>query len=1015
MKKKNGFTLIEILAVVVVLAIVTLISVPIIINISSSVRKSALETSVKGLIESANIYFVQHENDIKDPIEFVITNGKQEGTKKLDYNGRVENAYLMLFNDNKKAVCADDGKYAASKGINDKKITVVEGNCMGYDEAYKGYIVGDGNGFTSLNIKAITDESQLGTGKQNYIRVVTETHITGFYVSATPPVTPSQGMVWVVQANNSPYYLESDDVRIGVSYVMQYENNKWILKYAYVYNQDEWKLLYYVDITDGNLNLDNSNLGDIQVVNNYEYIGEYQEFTAVFSGYYNIQTWGAQGGVIWSGGKGAYTSGDIYLNAGDTIYIYVGGKGNGATGGWNGGGSGGSNSSTDRRLGYGGGGATDIRLEKTSVLTAWNDFDSLKSRIMVAAGGGGDAQRYYTAQSGYYSNGYGGAGGGLIGYNGIVGTSAGSWQVPGNAGIGATQSMPGYVLSSTASVASFGYGKNTIDTGAGGGGGYYGGGSSHIGGVGGAGGSSYISGHNGCNSISKSSTTDAILHNGSAYHYSDYYFINTKMIDGAGYEWTSEKSLDVLQMPTHDSSSIMIGNSGNGYATISLKNVQYQSNSKIEENKLSNQKIWNYSYSGTTINVGRYQEFTVPADGEYDIELWGAQGGVIWSGGKGAYTKGTIYLKKGTKIYLYVGGNTISATPGWNGGGEGGSNSGEDRRLGYGGGGATDIRLEKTSVLTAWNDFDSLKSRIMVAAGGGGDAQRYYTAQSGYYSNGYGGAGGGLIGYNGTVGTSAGSWQVPGNIGIGSTQSMGGYPLSSHVATSMSGFGYSKSTIDTGAGGGGGYYGGGSSHLGGAGGAGGSSYISGHNGCNSIYGSSTESSLLHSGSAYHYSGYYFIDTLMIDGSGYSWSTYKTNSINMPTHSGGGTMVGNTGTGYAKITQKQIKSENSIKKNEKEWHYSYAGKTLSIGSYQEFIAPSDGEYSIEAWGAQGGVIWSGGKGAYTKGTIYLKKDEKLYIYVGGNSIGQSGGWNGGASGGSNSSTDNRLGYGGGGGI
>ena len=40
------------------------------------------------------------------------------------------------------------------------------------------------------------------------------------------------------------------------------------------------------------------------------------------SGWYKIELWGAQGGGI-KGGLGAYTSGIIELNAGDTLYFYV--------------------------------------------------------------------------------------------------------------------------------------------------------------------------------------------------------------------------------------------------------------------------------------------------------------------------------------------------------------------------------------------------------------------------------------------------------------------------------------------------------------------------------------------------------------------------------------------------------------------------------------------------------------------------------------------------------------------
>ena len=51
-----------------------------------------------------------------------------------------------------------------------------------------------------------------------------------------------------------------------------------------------------------------------------------------------------------------------------------------------------------------------------------------------------------------------------------------------------------------------------------------------------------------------------------------------------------------------------------------------------------------------------------PFDGIYRLEVWGAQGGPTYyngrnvQGGKGGYSAGTIHLKKGTLLYIHVGG-----------------------------------------------------------------------------------------------------------------------------------------------------------------------------------------------------------------------------------------------------------------------------------------------------------------------------------------------------------------------
>ena len=111
--------------------------------------------------------------------------------------------------------------------------------------------------------------------------------------------------------------------------------------------------------------------------------------------------------------------------------------------------------------------------------------------------------------------------------------------------------------------------------------------------------------------------------------------------------------------------------------------------------------------------------------------------------------------------------------------------------------------------------------------------------------------------------------------------------------------------------GGGGWYGGGHGRHPGAtwpGGGGGSSYISGHQGCLAV--SSNSSTSLKNGCtkdsnslecSISYTGYYFTDTLMIDGEGYRWTDKKEEQIGMPSHLDNSTITGNTGNGYARIT------------------------------------------------------------------------------------------------------------------
>lgn len=100
----------------------------------------------------------------------------------------------------------------------------------------------------------------------------------------------------------------------------------------------------------------------------------------------------------------------------------------------------------------------------------------------------------------------------------------------------------------------------------------------------------------------------------------------------------------------------------------------------------------------------------------------------------------------------------------------------------------------------------------------------------------------------------------------------------------------------------------------------------------------------------------------------------------------------------------------------EWEYAYIGKENT------FVAPCNGVYKLEAWGAQGGsynATYYGGYGAYSVGNIELNTLNKLYVNVGGSgSLPSSsnyttgGGYNGGGAGHLYNCSYNTL-YGGGG--
>jgi len=332
--------------------------------------------------------------------------------------------------------------------------------------------------------------------------------------------------------------------------------------------------------------------------------------------------------------------------------------------------------------------------------------------------------------------------------------------------------------------------------------------------------------------------------------------------------------------------------------------------------------------------VGDSQIYQTPnANATYLIECWGARGGYkeikdnqIISDEKreknfcfGAYTKGEISFSEPTDLFIFVGEAGTQRNVGtFNGGGRGGSGGGNYSTwtegttklpyIGNSGGGATDIRLKNGE----WNDFESLKTRIMVAGGGGGIAS--------YLDGDTNCCAGGLIGYSGTYYAGHGHDII--REGLGGSQILGGlggkgskedwYGFSNNGSFGIGGDGsFEKASTQTGSGGGGGgYYGGGSGSQTknggwGHGGGGGSSFISGHEGCIAINPNFSEkNNIVITGSsilAYNKKNYIFKNTDMIDGKGCQWTNAKGPLKKMPNPEGGFFEKGNIGNGFAKIT------------------------------------------------------------------------------------------------------------------
>ena len=729
-------------------------------------------------------------------------------------------------------------------------------------------------------------------------------------------------------------------------------------------------------------------LGTLDAI--YNYTGHEEVFVAPTTGYYQLETWGAQGGNTneYNGGYGAYSTGKVLLNAGEELYINVGGQGQSncitanCQGGYNGGGESGIYSGDNMNNTAGGGGATSI--SKMSGLL--EVFDESRENILIVASGGGGA--YYHSYGASYSS-DGGNGGGITGS--VTPTPQGfySTSYPAGGGTQAAGGTAGY----RGTVGLFGTGGHGLNGGSGGGAGFFGGGGSGHASTGG--GSSYIG------------NSQLIEKHMTCYNCETSNESATKTISNT----------NVSETPSSNKSKI-----GNGYAKIS-----YVGNTEINT-------ATDFDYTGTI------ETYTVPVNGYYKLETWGAQGGhgynsTSGTGGYGGYSVGTIRLFQGDVLYIGVGGQGLTATSkntDYAGGYNGGGNSYwwyEQTTYNGSGGGATHIALnENLGELSHYeNDRDKL---LIVAAGGGGGA-------SDSYSHAKGGNGGGFVGTAG---------QAPpnndGSYGLGGTQTAGGSFVQNGRATPNNGtFGTGANSSQTytsnaggGSGGGAGFFGGGAGGVwGGAGG--GSGYIANteltekHMACSGCETSDATNTKTITATAV--SEQAVSDNSKI-GNGYARITYiGGNDLGSDTHiitlsSTIGTIENRNityehGAVLGNIPQPVVDDNNLVfagwytdrnftkRVNENtvvnmsatlfaKFNYSddyctnLVGNQVTnfdyTGNEQQFTTICPGKYKLELWGAQGGnakynsTEHTGGYGGYTVGYTHLGRGKTLYINVGG---------------------------------
>ena len=130
--KKKGFTLVELLAVIIIIGVIALIATPVIINVMDNAEKNTFEQSVNGLIRA-----VTNDSDSQGykSVKYKVVEGvlyDEENNKIHTSGGDKENGDIYINDDGDISVAVNNKKWCVIKEYDNNKIKItdyVEGKC----------------------------------------------------------------------------------------------------------------------------------------------------------------------------------------------------------------------------------------------------------------------------------------------------------------------------------------------------------------------------------------------------------------------------------------------------------------------------------------------------------------------------------------------------------------------------------------------------------------------------------------------------------------------------------------------------------------------------------------------------------------------------------------------------------------------------------------------------------------------------------------------------------------------
>ena len=313
--KKDGFTLVELIAVIVILSLILTLSVPSLIGTLKNNKEQALEKINELIILAAKDYVVDYhlttprdislselcKNYLDCPIINPVTNEEMNISVRVDAN---KNYTIMNNQLIELKVVLNGGKLSKdiSGGYAPNTEIILE-NPTRENYGFAGWKVVSGD--------AVIEGSILKLGTEN-------STIVANWVGT--PVKLSVDLDNGIGENKSGEYYSNTTIDLDTP-----------TKENYIFVG--WKIVSGDAIVSGNnitFGLEDASVKALWVQETYEfaYTGSEQIFTAPVTGYYKLEVWGAEGGKrTFVAGFGGYSIGEVYLKENEKLYVNVGGVG----------------------------------------------------------------------------------------------------------------------------------------------------------------------------------------------------------------------------------------------------------------------------------------------------------------------------------------------------------------------------------------------------------------------------------------------------------------------------------------------------------------------------------------------------------------------------------------------------------------------------------------------------------------------------------------------------------------